>query len=542
MPPSINQLPAVAFSKNKISLVVHSDNFRLAAPVKAVNTITLTGAITAATTINISWQYGAATLTAVAVPDDSGLQIPAGDGGNAYATALAQAMAGNPFISRDFLITVDTSGSNPVIKLTAKKPGPGYNTSAYTGSGHALAVLTPGVTDLPLDNFMHYIQVLVKNDDGSDTIAYEANVSLDNADSGNTSIDLGEHILDSFLSPDIPAISGSFWQPCVNSIRKYYVRYAAFYGNPGFVRLVQRTTDRIALLGGYSKLALQRITDPATWLQNYLLPTSSLYKFQRWLETWPIDDFDVKTNQPAFLYFINNRTINETFKIRLDLVFTDASEQTVYLNGGVLNSYAKVAIAAGYKQLGLQAYTTDTKSVSKYQVRLVEAVSLESRSVVKTFTVNRDYEEYTRYFLYSDSAGNFKTLRTWGRSALSADITADKISLQVDPSRLPATGDYSNTNILSVWNDKVNTGFILARHKEALIEMRQADLCFRVIGSTLIPIVITSKKIEFPADGNFLNGDVIEYRLAYDEQLYTASSPALLLPQLSKPQNAINDL
>jgi hypothetical protein len=539
--PGINiatPLPAIAWSKNPIVLQLHSDDYLTTPPAFSVNTVSFTGAVAAGAEIGLSWNAGSAGLTAADVPDDSGDEFPSGDGSAVYVQSLVDYFQDSYFIDQAFTVSADVSGSNRKLVFTAKYASTDYDITPATNQ----AVATPGTSGASKANFMHHIEIWKYVAGGADIKVYDNNIALDEPKIGTTTIDISE-TLHSFMVLDNPSLTAGAWQVCNGSCWQYYIKYAQFFGDDPAVKKLHKSGLYTVVYGGYSNLALQQINDRVNYLSNYLLPEATLYPFQRWLETWPIDEFTIKTNQPQFLYFVNNRSINESFKIKVVVNFDDATAQTIYIAGGVLTSYSKIAIGAGYQQLGLQAYSSSTKRISSYQLSLVEANTLESRSLVKSFTLNRDYEEYTRFFMYADSAGNFKTLHTYGKSKATMDVEYDLTAFQPDIAFLPEQGNYRNSNIQAVLNDLVNTGYFISRATyDSVVEIQLAKQVYRVFGNKLTPIVGTSKSFSFSQDGQFLNAWVYEYRLAYNEDLYTADSYALAIPAINQPTQAINDI
>lgn len=540
MPVTLAQsLPQIAFSKNAIVLKLLSSDYVATSPANSVNYLEFTAAVAVDAQAGMAWNAGSAAFTAKASPDNSGNQFPSGAGDSAYVTSLQPYFQSNYFIDQAYIVSVDTSGAHPRLIFTARAQSADYDFTAATNQG----IITHGTTGAPKPNFMHHVEVWISNLAGTDYVkAYDANIALDEPKTGTTTLDISES-LHSFLTLDIPSLTAGTWQACPGSCRRYYVKYAQYYGDIPSVQRVYTTPVLTVVYGGYSNIALQQITDRINYLSKYLLPDPSLYQYQRWLETWPIENVDVKTNQPQFLYFINNRSVTDTLAIKTDLVFDDASTQTVYVAGGSIASFAKVAVGCGYQQLGLQAYTTSLKKVSSYTITLVDATTHDLRSKPKTFTIDRNYEDYTRHFLYSDSAGNFKTLHTYGRSALTSDAEFDLTAFQPDVATLPSVGNYRNNNIKAVQNDQVNTGYVSTRSSyDAIVELQLSKMIFRVFGTKMTPVVTTTKQFAFSADGNNLKSAVIEYRLAYDEDLYTADSASLAIPALNQSQQAINDL
>ncbi|SEM66535.1 hypothetical protein SAMN05192574_101392 [Mucilaginibacter gossypiicola] len=531
-------LPVIAFSKNPIVLQLMSDDYLTTAPAFSVNTVEFPGAVTDGLQIGLSWNAGSASLTAATTPDISGNQFPTGDGSNAYVASLVDYFEGNYFIDQAFKVSVNTSGAHPKLVFTAKVASTDYDITPAANQ----AVATPGTSGSQKANFMHHIEVWKYNPSGGDVKVYDANVSLDEPKTGITTLDISES-LHSFMGFDSPSLTGSYWQLCSKSCWQYYVKYAQFFGDDPSVKKLNKTGLHTVVYGGYSNLALQQIADRVNYLQTYLLPDPSLYAYQCWLETWPVDYFSIKTNQAQFLSFVNNLSATETLAVQVDITYQDNTLQTIYLTGGTVLSMQKVAVGCGYQQLGLNGYGVSGNRAASYIVTLVNGTSHESRSKPKRFIVDRNYEQYTRYFLYADSCGNFKTLRTFGRSELSSDAEFDLTAFQPDIATLPESGNYQNSNIKAVLNDKINSGYISAGGiYDAIVELQLSKQVFRVFGNKLTPVVMTTKKFDFRKDGTGFSAAVLEYRLAYDEDLHTADSYALAIPSLNNSQQAINDI
>ena len=540
----LNSLPKISFSKNPIEVNLFSNDFLVTAGVKSVNTILFKAELVNNTQLAISYNGTSLTFIAKSFPDDSGYQFPTGhptvEAG--YAGIVLSYLAGNQTIDNDFDLELTSSGGFPGIKFTAKKDGPGYAFDVANVSTHQILNNVVGVNEELKPNFSHRLEVHIKKADGSgfDRI-YNYNLFLDYPRTGKSGTDISD-TLNSYLEFDKPDLSGSYWKLCPNSIREYHLKYAQVYGEDRVVKRLHKTEPLYVALGGYSNLALGQVKDN-NHLASYLLPHESLFKFQRWFENFPVDDFKVKTNEPCFLYFVNSRSVAETLNIKLNLTFEDGSSQEVIKPGGLLKSIEKVCVGCGYLQLGLNAFSTGTKKVSGYTVQLVLASNGEPRSLVKSFTVNRNFEAYTRYFLYADGAGNFKTLRTFGSSQVTSETKTEQVKKQMKQSAIPTTGEFENQNITSVESGEVNSGYISSKDSyDSIKELIVSPMVFRVIGNSLIPVIITSKKFGYAADKTNLNAVKIEYQLAFEEQQYTADSYALNVPTLNRAQQSINDI
>ena len=522
--------PKMAFSRNPVPIRFQAgylQNFPSAGGFPSNAQFVIDRATVVDDVFNITWGLADINFTFAAVPDDSGTQLPTGDGSNAYVESLVPYLQANALIDRDFILAYLT-GTNQ-ITFQSKLKSAKYSFQDTRTVDPVAIFHTIGGDPALKPNYSLYLQVWRK--DVADVLLYQRYLQLDYPVSGAISKDIAP-VIHSFLDYDIPDMV-TVWQPCAKSFMAYYFKYAESYGDTPALRAITKTGLYFAYLGGYSNTALQAIGATANYLQTYLATAD--YHFQNWFESWPVNNVSVKTNSPAFLYFINTRNIAEVLNLKVIIIFDDGTTATFTVAGGNVDPYNKVSICCGFEALGLANYQTPAKKVAGYQVQIVEA-SGDQRSVVKTFTINRDYEAYTRYLLYTDSCGNFKVLRLYGKLLLTSDV-ADSQAMSFAGADTPRVGNITRYNILYQETAAHNTGYVYNRNDfDNLNELLISKKVFRVIDGILIPVIITGKKFDYSADGQNLNGYKLEYTLAYPEKNYTGTSAALAVPKLNTPQ------
>jgi hypothetical protein len=528
----------LSLSKNISEIQIQSDNYNNGAGIKAINHLLFQSVINAGDKIKLTWASNAIEFTASNAPDNSGLQFPAGAVSANYVTSLLDWIGANYRIQQDFIVTKSNYlGTYHSLMFTAGETGTRFNMITL-GFVANMSVVRPvsGTDEVIKPNFAHLVQVVLA---GTDTRIYNETIDLDYPITGVTTKDIAG-ILHPYLDYDLPQLN-TVWQLCTLSVLQYYLVYGQYFGTvPDFQRTFKSPVYTIAL-GGYSNKALSRITT-ADHFENYLLPHPSLYNYQRWFETFPVDAFEVTTNQPQFLYFMNMRDVAETLDLRVTITYSDATIQRIVIPGGLVQPKQKVCVGCGYQQLGLQAYNTTAKMVTGYTVGIVQHTTNDPRSLLKSFSVYRDYEEYTRFILYSDSAGNFKTLRTTGRNSPVAEINSS-LAERFDSLNTPKVGNFSRYDIKLTESDELNTGYLVGDQElDDLQELLLSRYAFRVIGGTFLPIVMTGKKMSLEADGQNLKALKIEYRLAYDEEVYTGSTGQLIVPRFNDSQQAFNEI
>lgn len=529
----ISNIPKISFSMNEIAVSLTSDNYLLSEGRAAVYLLDWNAAVVLGDFISMQFNSKVVTITCgLEVNHDRGDKVKPQEGmpKSEYVDVLVTSLNRNHLLSEAYIID---RGSNNRVRLTARKPGTDFSILSNSQNFNLTVSVSPANHTIQ-QNFNHYIEIWSKG-----VQIFESLLPLNYPVDGKSTMDISG-VLHSQLDYDIPDLE-SVWQTCTKSILPYTVKYANSFGDPFSINALEETSARYVALGGYSRMALLHI-DVADHLEKYLLSDPSLYQAQRWFESYPIDDIEVKTNQPQFLYFVNSRDVTESLRLKVSYRLEDDTEGNYTITGGAVASFEKRCIAVGYKQLGLDARSTEAKKVISYKVQLI-ATDGTPRSVEKSFSVNRCYEANTRYFLYAGSDGNFKTLRTYGSAEGSADFERESGVRESNQATRIQFGDILTFDVVSYENEIVSTGYIMSRHShEAVKEFMLSQKAFRVIGNRLIPIEITSKEMPLPVELSKTGFIKIEYRLAWDERLFTGDSSALNVPVISESQEALNDI
>lgn len=528
----ISDIPKIGFSQNEILVSLDSDNYVKTEGVAAEYDLYWDEPPAEGDVLYVHVnKLFSIELFVSDTPDDSGNQLPSQGTytDTEYVLILIEALKKNFYLSQYYTIEV----SDVVfVKIKARNTGVAY-TILSGGMNLTLNQVVAPVDHQIQSNFYHYLEIWTENEK-----LYESLLPLNYPINGKTTIDISS-ILHASLSLDIPKLT-ELWQKCEKSVLSYRLRYTNAFGEPINVNEMTNTENRFVTLGGFSRMALAHISDPEH-LKKYLMADPSLYQSQKWFEAYPVEEIEVKTNQPQFLYFINAHQ-SETLRIKVEAIHEDASTSQLILAGGELAAYGKVCIAVGYVQLGLDALSTEENKIVSYTVQLI-GTDDQPRTVAKTFRINRCYEANTRYFLFAGSDGNFKTLRTYGSADPSAEFTRESGVQENQQAAKIQFGDVVTFDVVSYENEVVSTGYILSRRShESIKEFMLTTRAFRVIGDKLIPIEILSDRMPLPLELRKTGYVQIEYRLAWDEKLYTGDTSALNVPSIAQSQEALNDI
>lgn len=504
-------LPKIAFSKNPVWFYALSDDYLAAAAANAVNYIEFTAAIAADQSIIPGWNNGGATMTAKAVPDHSGLQFPTGDGGNAYVQSLVPYFQSNFFIDRDFVVSADITGPHPRLVFTANLPGPDYNFTGVTGMG----IITPGISNLPVSNFQHHVEVWVAElYTGLYDQAFSANIPLDEPLTGYTSADIHE-ALHSFLTHDRP-VTGAIYQQCINSIRKYYVKYAQIYGDIPAVKKVYRTATAVVTLGGLGmqhNLVRNIITE--------LCPVGSDPTQNRFLRQGSKNKL-VTTDQPEWLTWINFGDTDVSIALEVVIYNTDATSFTFNPVAALtIHPLEKYQFAVGYTQLNITGMQSLSKIPVYYTVRV--KVGAGYYTATYAFVVDYNYREWPRYLVYENSYGAFQTIGTVGKGLAQYDRTKDDAHLAVNRNVAAMDGDFLECNIFIQDKFTVSIGYDRAgsRNTELLRELLLSHKIYIYEDGVLIPIGLNTKNLKDALDGTNVYANVLEYYPLYQQEVWT---------------------
>jgi hypothetical protein len=507
---TLNTAPAeIAFSKNEILVKLLSDDFRTGVPAASVNALAFTGAIAPETVIQLNWVGGAATMTAKAAPDESGLTFLAGDGSWAYVQSLVDYFAGNAFVDRDFETVADeNAGGSPRLLFTSKTNSPDFDFIA----GGNISILTHGVSDATRDNFCHHVQIPI----GSDKLlCFDANVQLDTRAAGLTTIDIHE-ALDGFLSPERPVLNSAYTE-CTESIKPYSIKFAQFYGSPQpTIRKVYRSTGYYVNLGGLGLQAAAtgdllselrpNLADRSTWR---CLRQGSKNKLTR-------------REQPEWLVWINlgDAAVN----VQLEVTITNDDESTATFTSAAAfaaAAFGKYQFAAGFTQLAIAGRQAADKKPLYYTARVKGPDGYLSAPYL--FVIDYTYQEWSRFFVYYNALGGFTTIGTVGKAQPGFDRSADVAQLATGRRAAAITGDFMEANITIRDKTTVNYGYRRSNTRDLnlLREFFTSPAVFEYQDGQAIPIQILTKSLNDAPDGTNVYGSSFEYSPKYPEETFT---------------------
>lgn len=493
--------PALAFSRNQIPVVLTSDDVIGTAGVIAVNYITFAGAVGEGNTINLVWAGANITMTAANAPDNSGLQFPPGDGSAGYVASLVDYFSQNFFLDRDFVITA--AGTRLV--LTGQLTGIDNNLVPVTTGNIAVTNPISGVTQTLKANAGHYLGVWLNGQN-----IFSRTLALDYpAASGITTKNIAE-ILHPHLGSDKPDLSASGLQACPNTLQSYFLKYGQYYGDNPVVQRIYKSDTYFVNRG-----ALDLETSNGQTVQGFLSPSglSNTICLRQGSKT-----ILVQTDQPEFLYWINLTGADQQLSALVNLYLTDGSSYFFDMPALAVGANQKAYLPVSFLTLA-KVRIPIGKACSSYDVRFKNT---DGTFLSKTYTYLLDqYREFPRYFIYLNSLGGYQTLYTWGRAENSMGRTKTDISRQVSDQEAATYGRDQETTIRIRPSTIVNTGYNTQRDILLLNDFLASEEKYMVSNGRLVPIGISSDKVDLPKDGDSLNAAQFEFYPLFDDWAFT---------------------
>jgi hypothetical protein len=484
------------------------------------------------------------TFTVKNYPDDSGLQILAGQGHPlvadltllAWCNLFISGLQGNYLLSRDFIFELDLTGVDPRVKVTAKAADPKFNLTLSVQAFVSLAVLENGVAKSRHPNFKIWYELWVENASHTGFNQVLTDQFMDVDDAGEAYPNLSKTLTESLIGTDkdferpdpaLPMVQQNF-----KTCRRYYIRYGEVYGSVQRVKRVAKTADKWVMLGGtgkanelnYSIAANFLVAGEHKFLKQEDLQKRVSIKQSEWLSM-------VWLAVPAALVKMHVKTF---FSVGLPV------EHEVYALAGLLK-YDKITYPAGATQLNLTGLYPD-KIITKYEVWLVDGAAVRI-SEIRTYVLNYEYKEYARWFSSLSSLGCYDTFFTSGKGSSEYEISTQKAIFSRTADFKFENGETIEFDSSMELKETILTGWLSRRELKRYRDFFLSWDKFQVRNDRIYPVMLNSKTIKELKDGEHLYA--LEFETGYrnneelwneDETDVTASfSLGQFLPIISNP-------
>jgi hypothetical protein len=478
---------------------------------KSVNRIFIFGSTANPNTYNI--EYGSTTILMSSKdnPDNSGTEFPNGtDGGAVTAEAALPYFKLNPVLNSDFDIQ---AGPGEILLFIAKKKGLGFDFKTYN--------VTPGVNEKLQANYTVYVKLMVQNiDDPAYSEVYSANLNLISGTNDATAI-LGDKLHQRLtadinkLGPEIPVANALM---CNVSCRKFFFQYGESYGQPASVKSLNNSAVYTVIHGGLSYQAKGRKS-----AVSILQP--GLPEADRFLKQGPKFQ-TVLPDQPSYLYFFNSRP-DKNIKLKVFKYLFDGTNKETTPYSVAIKQNGKYCFDVSPAMIG-------GSDVRRYELWL-ENDAGEQISEKQHYTIEQSYLPYPRFFLNWSSMGSLDCRLFTGKGTSTLELTSQKASRYLNKGYDVSKGATVVFDTKATLTFKVNTGFKTALEISYNTDFFLSDIKYRSISGQLLPIAVTSGKIDLFEDGKNLFAQEFEYQYLFQDDAYSESDVFDRKPGLPDP-------
>ena len=452
-------------------------------------------------------------------PDDSGFQIKTGVGmvRNVWVqNYVLPVLLSNYYIARDFTASYSVINNQDVITLTAKQKGILYNITYGTFfSGMCLVMpLTVAVDEIARDNYGVIISIYLSN-----TLINTDKVDPDpNCDFYSNFSEVLKPYVSSLISHPQQTLLPVVAHGEICRLFKY--RYSETYDS--VIRKISSEYSLYAMAGGMSFIHQAQLNEENSDFYAKLQYTKQFL-------TWQPRTKTIFTDQPESLFYLNFQGYtNITRKVKL--YFTDNTTGTFTLPAFTGRTYDMMQVyefVTSYSLLGIAALAP-TKTIRMYEFWLEIFGTVFRRGTVikisESMFYEVDYREmpHNKTFRFRNSLGGWDTEVFTGESVESSDIERTVFNVQLPYSF--TTRDRQTAEITSIekLSFTTNTGWILTKEKaNYLRQFLLSKEIYEIVDGTLLPIVLTSGKIDLKNDSDNIYACDIEYTRAFTDEHFS---------------------
>jgi hypothetical protein len=503
--------PLVSLTGNPIRFSIHSDNIVESGAVQSRLNLYFSNKGAEDMTIQLVWGAVNLTLTCKPNPDNSGSQIPDATVTtdlNDWVQLVSGYMLGNYFINRDWTLVV--SGSSILMYGKTLNVGTPSVTFDWNAETPPTSSTVTGVFGSNRKFYKIGLQLLIKNGLAWDLIGEDIHPVNE---SGDAHFDIhtlfADHVYPEFQWPEITSLFFMDLRP--HSSAEYRIQYYEQYGSPIVPCVVTQSQSFYALVGGVSKSqeAIYNRQGSSFWLK---------LTYNMYFLTWQPKEKWVSINQVEKLFFFCQTEMTR-LSYRMDFYFLDGTSDLSVPFSAIDLPPDKGVVELTVSPAIIKASASDPENIDYFKV-WIEYQS-ERISEIRTYHIDRTFQENQRYFLFRNSLGGFDTLRTTGDQEDTLDYDRVSISkiLSADFTEMDhenATGFVSESMVY-----KANTGW---RTREEISWLRDFFLSrqvFLINVNKLVPVVVTTTQARHRVDKEELYYLEFEYRRSYVSEFYS---------------------
>ena len=391
---------------------------------------------------------------------------------------------------------IEISAANS-IKITAKEaiadliPTTFFSSSALVTSTIETDLLNP-----PRKNI--FIVTEIFKQDVNDPTQFEeilkSSVAPD--DNGEVNIDistaLDAELINSFITPPLPEDIDSDVPKKSNVTIGYYLRTAESI-NGEISEWVYDDCVRTGVCGGVSKEDFPKL-DPFSFIA-----------LEKKFLTWYPNNKSLHIDQPDWLTWINSSNEDSSFRVIHKAYYKDgtssADVQSVVVN---LDRWESLVAPVGYTQLDI-VNINPLKEVFKWEVWIIDSVSLAIVSEVKSFLLDCTLHECSNLIIYLNSMCSPESLLTRGEWITNLEVNRSFSNKTLTHDYKVVNGQEFQFQQTSKNNFEARTGYLRKVDALALQDLLIQSNSFLIEDGDYIPIILDGNSFKITECNQFLN-------------------------------------
>jgi len=430
------------------------------------------------------------------IPDDTW-----SGGGPEYWTEVAAILNSHPRIAPFFTVEPWTVLGQLTIRILARSTEAGWEVDISNTGGFTVTQDTDGTADSTPDNYRVLVEVFFEQSYRSGDYTRVAQLTgQPNPANGYLYFDLSSvlasHCRASRTEPMVPnwGTTGAF---VADNLRRYYVRYTEQYGTPAVVQEWAHLDVKFVMDGGVSQAVHKQ--------SGYFGYLSTLDETDAFL-TWTPNGKRVGLYTPEYLTWYNYTDADQDVILEVVMydVDTGAAKSSLFFVSFSDSVRAKecAVFPADLSRLIGDVNIGANTDAYKYTLRVVdntsdwEGGSPEYFSEARTYYIDRNYYESTRYVQYLNGFGLPETIRCTGEWGKRIEVQRSTAERPLPPGYTPVASD--NFQYARAFNPLLTyrTGFLRKGDAETLQEMLIAGEIYDVSADGYIPLQITDNRFD----------------------------------------------
>lgn len=480
---SSNSLETVVLGGNSVIETFTSNNLYSTSKSIEFSYLQIIGEIAINDTLSFTFGGNTLVFTAVATPDNSGLQIRANitqlNAAESVAV-LVEDLNKNFILNSNYYISPLLALGNDYIIISSKPINSFHNlTIANTSQAINLQVILNGQAAVVRPNFNFIIEVLIEKVYNSGVFTKVISSELTPNSSQVAEFDFSS-IINNYPTTSLPTIGSPTILLGNNMIKRWRYRYGERYGTTPVVYSMTESADFFVINGGFKK----EIAAQKNFLSSFIAQDFSF------LTNGP-DHKIITTTQPEFLYYLANFA-STSLTLRVKFYYKDETNSTSQITTTTsvnLNNIYIIPVDYSLVSVAIDIL----KDLDYYEVYLTNQNNTIVSKTIK-YTVVAENSN-SRYFFFKNEFGAIETIHFDGESSEGIEVSKKYFNRYLGKNYSLQDFESVSNSITSKDTYTINTGIKTIAEMDHLKEFLNSPETFELKNGVLYPIQLDVKNI-----------------------------------------------